>query len=83
MHVQGNCILETNLYHFLFMCTVARIIPIMFLKSRTVYQTVKNILVVSVPKFLILCSCSILSELQLRSRSYGHLLLLLLFVTLP
>lgn len=61
MHVQGNCMLEQTFKNFLSICIVAGIGPIMFLKSRVVYQTVKNILVVSVPKFLTLCSCSNLS----------------------
>lgn len=45
MHVPGNCVLETNLSEFPFMCIVAGIFPAMFLKSRAVYQTVRNILV--------------------------------------
>lgn len=61
MHVQGNCLLETNLEHFPLICITAGIVGIVFLKSRVVYQAVKNILVGAAPEFLALRSCWVLS----------------------
>lgn len=53
-HVQGGCMLEASL-------AGAGIILRMFLESEALYQTVKNMLVVSAPKSLTLGACSILA----------------------